>query len=501
MSQLDDEGQARFQSYLAVLRQLKEIAARREAVEREILGSVLTANKNRLAEYPAVAAEQTNLVTALAVRSDALPAHSGFREWLGSFLTALNQYEVADRNGDAAQKETLEAELLGHEAMLVCCLQGSIYASGLFRDTFNDVVLQRFGEPALEHLDRLSHSGEPEERYWQGLVDQFVFRFVETAYARAIAEERHRIVLEGSFLALRLPLDAILADLPGTDKTIATTRLQEAFKQTGADPSSRETAAFAAGVFASLNPPILPARSAKGDFELLGRVAALFPVAGEYRQAHAKSRTPGGRDPAEATLRARTVAAGSGAALSLGNCREGLARALRTFSQREQDTLLAVAGPFSHESLSAAYQLMLEYALCHLLEGRAAREGGKVLVKCFKQRRAPRPAVESLARVGLNRVRQKLFWEQDPESDRWFLFKAKTTKELADTVTLSNIEPELAREVTALWTRLDFKVEAVVLVNLPQVARTTTHVQAKVAEILAQFGVGRGLSAEVPPAG
>ena len=520
MSQHDAEAHTRFQRYLAALRQLKDISARRETAEKDILLSVLMANRDRLSEYPSLEAEQQNLVAALTLRADTLAAHARFREWLAAFLATLNQFEVASRTGDTTQTESLEKILTNQEVILVDCLQGSIFASGLFRDNFNDVILQRFGEPALADLDAITHSGETEERYWQSLLDRFVFGFMEEAYAKAILAEKHHIALEGPFLAIRLPMDAILGLMPGTTKTIGKTRLQENFVHVAEEPDGQRVAAFVAGLLQNLAQPILPQKSAKSDFDLLGQVTAMMPAAKHFMESAAApaSPAPAASDPqeepqaseepqpaeaqpedadpvdpaiAKAFLRTQTVAVAVGAALALGNCREGLARSLRAFSQREQETLLALAGPFSHESLTVAYAVLLEYALNRLLADKCADEGGKVQVKCLRQRRAPRPVVERLGREGLNRVRQKLFFEPDPAGPEWFLFKAKNAKELADTLTLSNIEPKLAVEVTALWTRMEFKVEAAVLINLPLVARATTHVQAKVSEILSKFGVGK----------
>lgn len=495
MSLDDPEALGRFESHLSTLRQLKETSARREMQERDTLLSVLLLNRQRIAEFPTLEAEQHNLVATLTQRADQLPAFDYFRDWLSGFLVTLNQYEVAKRTGADDQIAHLETQLHNQETLLVKCLQGSIWTSGVIRDEFNDIILYRFGEGALADLDELTHSGESDERYWQGLLERFIFGFVNKTYGELVTDDKYKLTREGSFLALRFPLDALLARMPGTDKSIDKTRLQAAFDQTLADPELLKSAQALSAVIFSLDPPLLSGKI-KADLDFIGRVASMDPSAGLYLQALAEEAVAGelSKDEASARfaqaqfLRDQVLAVATGAALSLGVSRESLSKGLKVFTPREQETLLAVCGAFHPESLSVAFTLMLEYALTRLLTDRGADEGGKVQVKCVKQRRAPRARVEALTTKGLNRIRLKLFFEEDPANPAWFLFKAKTAQELAETLNMAN-DPRLVPALQTLWTHMDFKVEAVVLINLPLVAKSTPNIQAKVGEILRKYGV------------
>ncbi len=495
MSLEDPEALSRFESHLTELRRLKETSARRETQERDILLSVLLTNRHRLAEYPTLEAERQNLAATLILRADQLPAHVNFREWLSGFLVTLNQYEVAKRTGVDDQISPLETQLHNQETLLVKCLQGCIWASGIIRDEFNDTILSRFGEDALADLDDLTQSGESDERYWQGLLERFIFGFVNKSYSELVDEEKYKLSREGSFLALRFPLDALLAFLPGTDKSIDKTRLQAAFDQTLTNPELYKAAQAISLVIADQDPP-LGTDKFKTDLDFIGRIASMDPSASLSLQAlaeeHGADALP--EDQAEAReaqtsfLRDQYLAVATGASLGLGVSRESLSKGLKLFTPREQETLLAVCGAFNPESLSVAFALMLEYALCRLLTDKSADEGGKVQVKCLKQRRAPRAAVEAMAPNGFNRIRQKLFFDEDPANPAWFLFKAKSAQDLAETMKMAN-DPQSIPSLQALWTRMDFKTEAVVLVNLPLVAKSSPNMQAKVGEILGKYGI------------
>ena len=502
------DDQSRFQEYLATLRPLKEVSSLREVQEREVLLTLLKANKEHLAEFPALEADQHNLVNTLMVRAGTLPTHGRFKDWLAEFVTCLHQYEVATRTGPQEQVEALENQLRRQEAVLANCLQGFILTSGLIRDNFHDAIIQRFGEGALEDLDELVHAGGSDELYWRGFMNRFVFNFVESAYDQVMDSEQYRLTREGQMLALRIPLDKILERLPGTDKTIDKTRLQAAFDQVAIDPAKQRAAALATTVYSELEPPLLPAKSARSDYELIGQVAAAVPVSGKLAEllnpgpaGEPAEASPPGQDgeeptpdPAEAAakkdfLLEQTTALGVGAALALGTSREDLFRALRVFTPKEQEVILAVAGPFRLETLSAAHGFMLEYALCRLMAGKVTDEGGKVHVRCSRQHRTSQQAVADLGAIGLNRIRFKLFWEADPAGPEWLLFKAKSSQELAQALAQAFIEQALAQAIMALWARQEFKVEAVALVNLPLVAKYTPNLQARVAEILGKLGL------------
>jgi len=504
---MSQDDTARFESYLAVLRRLKETGARREVVEREVLQAVLTANRERLSESPSQEADQQNLVHALCTRSEPHPAHEWHQEWMSQFLVDLNQYEVARRTGADEQAGQLFTQLSGRESLLVKCLQGYIVLSGVVRDEFNDMILASFGEDALKDIDELTHAGFSDDRYWKALLERFVFGFVRRGLDEVIAQDGFKVSREGAFIVVRFPLDALAAQMPGTDKEIEKTRLQAAFAGAKADGEAVRAAHALAGMIQALPRPMLPPRSARSDFEMLGAVASMDPLAGRFAQVFLDNapiedselpEAQGEENPARRAqlvearrefLKSQLLAMAVGAALALGVAREDLGKAIHGFSAREQERLLAVAGAFEPRNLAMAHRLMLEFALCGLLSGKVEDEGGKVQVKALRQRRAPASGMEALAARGFNRIRQKLFFEEDASQPGWFFFKAKTGPELVEAIRLSNIEPGLAQGVSDLWSAQDFKVDVVALVNLNLVAKATSNVQAKVGEILTKLGV------------
>ncbi|GAB6037916.1 hypothetical protein JCM15519_24750 [Fundidesulfovibrio butyratiphilus] len=495
MPQATPEAQARFEACLITLRQLKEASSRREVVERDILLSLLSANKERISEFPASEADQQNLVNTLTTRCETQPGYAHLREWLVEFVAQLNQYEVAKRTGAEDQIPDLESALLVGETLLAKCLQGYIFVIGIIRDELGDTVLHRFGEGALARIDELANAGEADARYWRGFFETFLFEFVAKAYDEVLAGEQYRLVREGAFLALRISLDALTARLPGVgDKTIDKTRLQTAFEHVQTVFEARQAAVFAAGLVSGLPKSLLHEKYAKTDAEFLGRVAAMDQVTAKAGAAALGHLPDVGEDEDPATVKAflknQVLALCVGGALALGISREDMGRALKSFSPRDLDAVFTTAGAFHPVAMRHAYQLMIELALLGFMTEKAGDDAGsKVQVRLFKHRRASRKTVEALASEGLNRIRQKVYFEDDPTSPNWLLFKAKTIQDLAEALRLSNMEPKLVTAVQRLWSARQFRSEVVALVNLPLVAKFTPNLQAKLAEILARFGV------------
>jgi len=502
-----DDSTARITGYLPTLRRLKDTSSRREVVEREILLAVLAANRDRLSEVPTQEADQQNLAATIAVRSELQPAHEHYQDWITQFLALLYQYDVAIRTGAKDQDTTLLDQLLNLETLLCKCLQGYVIFAGVVRDEFNDMILARFGEHALADIDEITHAGFSDDHYWKALLDRFVFGFVSKGYLNVLENERFKLSREGAFVAVRFPLDAFLEQMPGTDKQIDKTRLQAAYDATNDDPLAVKAAAAVSMLLTGLATPVLPPKAARHDFQFLARVAAMDPASGRFVEVFVDGKPmddaeiPGGDgtdspegkaarlEECKEFLKNQLLAMAVGAALAMGTLREDLGKALVGFTAREQETLFSVLGAFDPSDLLLAHTFMLEYTLSRLLNDKLAEEGAKVQVRSLKQRRAPLQEVESLADRGLNRIRQKLFFDHDPTSAEWLLFKAKTGQELAEALKLSNIEPPLAQALTVWWTKMDFKTEVVVLINLSLVAKATQNVQGKIGEILAKLGV------------
>lgn len=501
-----DDSTPRIDSYLAALRRLKEISSpRREVLERELLLAVLQANRERLAESPSQEADQQHLTATIVSRAEPLPAHALYREWASQFLAVLNQYEVAVRTGAAAQAASLLDQLLNLESLLAKCLQGYIILSGLVRDDFNDVILKRFGESALADIDEISHAGFSDDHYWKALLERFVFGFIDKCFAEMLNKQQFKLSRDGSFVAVRFPLDAVLAELTGTDKEIDKTRLQATVEAARTDSVCLKAATAISALLPGLDRPLLPPRSARQDYDVLASIASMDPEAGLFVSVFVDGipmppdeDEQKGEEPAVTAqrtlarkefLRNQLLAMATGAALALGITREDLGKAIQNFTAKEQEKILTLAGALEPASLGMAHTLMLEFALCRLLTEKTASEGAKVQVKCLRQRRASRADVAALAPAGFNRIRQKLFFDEDPSGPEWLFFKARTPQELAEATKLSNMEPQLTHGLLALWNKQEFKVEAVTLVNMTLVAKATQNVQAKLGEILGKLGV------------
>ena len=54
-----------------------------------------------------------------------------------------------------------------------------------------------------------------------------------------------------------------------------------------------------------------------------------------------------------------------------------------------------------------------------------------------------------------------------------------------------SLEPELQKALSILWRDALFRVDIMVLINLEQVAKTTTNLTAKLSEILTTYGISK----------
>ena len=71
------------------------------------------------------------------------------------------------------------------------------------------------------------------------------------------------------------------------------------------------------------------------------------------------------------------------------------------------------------------------------------------------------------------------------------LFKPQSASELDALLNILQVEPLLEREVRRLWVEAPFKVEFGVFLSLDLLARSTTNLNQRLAEVLGRFGITR----------
>jgi hypothetical protein len=111
---------------------------------------------------------------------------------------------------------------------VVKAVQGAVYCSSLIKDNVSDAIIKHFGESSVAMLDEITGRCEFDEPWWRAVMDTFVRERIAAGHAGMVAGEKYSVFREGGFVGVRMPFDAVLAALRGTDKAIQKTRVQSA---------------------------------------------------------------------------------------------------------------------------------------------------------------------------------------------------------------------------------------------------------------------------------
>ena len=470
---------------LARLEELKAIQARREVLEERVFLEFVRANRSRINEFPLLETEQQSLMEMLLRRGEGLhPGHAFLRDRFAAYLIEVNHYGKAKAVGDAAAKEKLLKRLERTEAVLVKCLQGAVYASGLIKDNWTDALIRHFGEDALGQITEITASLVFDEAYWRACVERFVKDRVRGAYDDILAERRFRLLREGQLLIVVFPFDAVLDKLKGTAKAISKTRVQTAFEEAATTPEGKANVETALAAFLRAD---IPQEGKRADREVAlfaAQVAAMDPVTAAHRAADVTEHE------AAQEQRARQIAALClGAAVALRVARADFARALREFSPKEAVRIVQVAGAFDAARLGLVLEHVMEHDFARLLREKGEADAARIQVKTVRTRRVPKDAVTPLAAAGLGKVRRKQFFDEDGDRPDFQLFRPGTPAELEERLRLLQIEPELARDLVALWETASHKVDLCVCINLAALDKVATNLSARITEILGRYGI------------
>ena len=185
----------------------------------------------------------------------------------------------------------------------------------------------------------------------------------------------------------------------------------------------------------------------------------------------------------------QVLALGVGAAIAIGVTSDHFYKVLDTFVPEQIKRIIPLAKDFSIPTLEKILYFLLENHTVHILQEAGREEGGKIQVRSGKTRRASKVAVDSLPHI--SKIRKKQLFGNDVTRKNMLLFKPKTAKQMAEAMSMLNLEPELQKALSILWRDALFRVDIMVLVNLEQIAKTTTNLTAKLSEILNNYGVSK----------
>ncbi|QLA15147.1 hypothetical protein [Desulfolutivibrio sulfoxidireducens] len=480
----------RLAACLALHEDLKERKARREVQEERVFLEFIRVNRDRINEFPLLDIEQKGLIDILLRRGADHPGQAFIKGLIGEFIAELNKYGKALAVGAEAEAEAHLKELVGAEALLVKCVQGAVYACSLVKDNVSDSIILHFGESALEKIEEITERLEFDETWWRACLDTFVRERIAAGHAGIVARERYTVFREGGFAGVRLPFDEVLATLRGTDKVIQKTRVQSAYEDREENEEGRRVVAFLAAFLASGQNPVTEAGASPSTVRHLARIAAMDPAGTEY----AGAATPETEDDSARYdfLAAQVTALASGAALVLSVAARDFDRAIRDFDARERRLILSLAGHFERARLERLVPLILEFAYLQVLRDMGREEGGKVVIRTVRARRAVAAEVMALADPdggGLTRIGRRRLFETEPGRPDMLAWKPRTLEEMNALCAVLQLDEAVAARIAALWETAPFRVEFLVAVNLEAVAKVTSNPAHRVAEILARFGV------------
>jgi hypothetical protein len=491
----------RLAAYVACLAANKERRAVREVVEREVLLCLIRTNSERINEYPLLETQQRSIIEILAARGAVDPLHEHIRKLVAEFVAQLGQF-AKPGGADSGQ---LRIGLVNTETLLLKCVQGVVYTTALCTDNFIETLVRAYGEEALGPSDAITESTELDEQFWRKHFAHFVAGLVDEAYDAIMGQEAFSLTKERSLLVIRYPFDALLERLCRTPKPLDKTRVQTLFEFETRDFASRKARKLVHDILLGMAArPGYP--FAQGDIDFISQIVCIDPAAKEMERMQTLLLSGGmpGPDgetaeapPAEVNaeqvqfLRDQVVGMACSVAITLNLLREDFLRALDGFSPKETAIVRRTLGDFSLPCLGKALQSLLEFQFVTLLRRRAGEDMGKIHIRTRKERRTSVAAVETLFDSGLTRIRRNKLWQQDPGRANMLLFRPQTATELESLLHLLQIEPQLAREIGSLWTDASFRVEFALYISLDLLARSTTNLNQRLAELLARFGITR----------
>jgi hypothetical protein len=495
----------RLAAYQQKLRALKERSALREVMERELLLEFIRVNHDNISEYPLLKAQQKSVIELLCGRQGH-PGYEYIHKHTAGFIVQLAHYEKALKIKDEARIAELQAELINTESMLIKCVQGIVYAMALVTDNFEEMVLRYFGQGALKEYSELIEKHELDGRFWKAFVQQFIAKRVEEAHREILDGERFTVSKEKNFLVIRFLFDDILARLNPTDQTIEKTRIQKSYVASRTEFDGRRRAKLIQTVLTKGLAGLSQAADlSKNELLQAARITCIDSVGPEFdaqyekRVLAARSRaTSKEAPPADDENRAneqiqfkflmdQVIALGLGAAIAIGRTSDHLYNALEEFIPDQIEGIRPLAKDFSIPTLEKILFFLLENHTIHILTETGREDGGKIQVRSGRARRVSAATVDSLP--AMSKIRKTQLFANDATREGMLLFKPKTGKQLAAAMEMLSLEPELKESLTGLWSHAIFRVDIMVLINLEQVARTTTNLKVKLSEILQKYGV------------
>lgn len=451
-------------------------------------------NHTRINEYPLLATQQNSVINILCFRSASHHSQDFVKRYTSNFLHLLTQFSKAALSRDQALAESLRIQLQNTETILIKCLQGAVYAASLAHDNFEEVLIQAFGADAIPVIDGVTERQEFTDRYWRELVETFVVKPMVEAYDALIAEEKYSLRKEQNLLVLQLSMDDVLARLPSTAQAIQKTRVQTLYEDIGSNPETALRLKLVLELLLGEN-ELLGNRVSR-EMKLTAATIVCMDAVAEQYLAKARERAGAGQTGLPDLelaqfqfVQEQIVAMSVGAILTFDIIRDDFLSAVSSLCIVDPKGLQDHLGTFRMVGLRQVLQMLTEGQLLCILRDRAGDEAGKLIFRTLRTRRIPAAKVEELTAVGLSKIRRHKLFEADKSNSAMMLFLPRTPKELRTVLEMLQPEPEFAQAVLRVWEEAGFKVDIMAAINMEAMARTTTNLKNRLAEVLARFGI------------
>lgn len=497
----------RYAAYQKKLRDLKDRSSLREVMEREILLEFVRINHSSINEFPLLKAQQNSVIELMCNRGQH-PGYDFIQRLTNNFMTMVTRYDKARANMDEDGMQTTGKQLHNNEVLLIKCIQGIVYGMALITDNFEEIVLRYFGQGSLNDYSALIEKHELDKNFWVAFVQHFVASRVEAAHKEIIASRKYTLSKEKNSLIIRFLLDDVLSQLNPTTAKIDKTKLQKTYELSGAGFEDRRTAKIVQTTLTKGLSFMPEGFLQPRDYLNAARVVCIDSVAKDFAREYMNRvmKTKSGEQPAPEPesenpetdnaesgemnfefLLNQIVALGVGATLAIGMTSRNFFTALEGFIPGATKPIEPMMRNFNTNALEAVLFYMLEHYFTYILQEIGLDEGSKITVRSTRSRRANSAAVNEL--TGLNKIRKSKLFATDSSREGSLLFIPKTQKQLAQFAEALQLEDALKEQLVELWTKGVSRVDIMVMINLQQVARTSTNLSVRLGEILTKYGV------------
>lgn len=493
----------RVEHYQKVLSRLKERTMLREVLEREVLLEFITYNHDRINEFPLLEKQQSGIINLLCHRSVDLPAHEFIKRSLGDFILMLTRYGKIFEGKDQNLINQTKARLINSETLLIKTVQGVVYASSLISDNFEEVVLSRYGEPALQKFNTLLETYELDKSFWDSLMKEFITEEVAAAMPRMVSGEEYVIARDGKNLILRFSFDDVTSRLSTNPPNFDKTRIQASYDEVGMTEESTATlnmvnnALNEGGVF-------IKSEGATSDqIARIARIVCIDPATEKFHQDYVEAMERFKNSTAEASseeeediarqlqfAQDQLAACAIGVSLTLDIVVREFLLALKSYSASEERVITDFLRKFDVSSLDSLVYFMIELFFVRLIKLKIQGEESKITLRILKRRRSSVESIAALKEMGMNRIRMSRLWIADGGGEKWMIFKQRDPKDLIKELKLLGLERELAGEVINLFKNADYKIEFLLFFSLVAIAKATKDIKGKLSELLMRFGIG-----------